>query len=93
MGTHPTFEGIPASIFFRDTWSCFLYQYTSMSKFSTLEYVLIAALLVVVALSGYFTLVRLLYGTRHTSYDAWIFGVNIALLLQIYDNHCDANRK
>ena len=46
-----------------------------------------------VALSGYFTLVRLLYGTRHTSYDAWIFGVNIALLLQIYDNHCDANRK
>ena len=64
-----------------------------MSKFSTLEYVLIAALLVVVALSGYFTLVRLFYGTRHTSYDAWIFGVNIALLLQIYDNHCDANRK
>ena len=63
-----------------------------MNKLSTLEYVLIAALLVVVALSGYFTLVRLVYGARHTSYDAWIFGVNIALLLQIYDNHCDASK-
>ena len=42
-----------------------------------------------VLISGYLTVLRVVYGVRHLTYDAWIFGVNIALLLQVYDNHCD----
>lgn len=58
-----------------------------MSKLSLLEYILIGAMIVTVVISGYFLMVRLLYGTHSICYDAWIFGTNIALLLQVYDNH------
>lgn len=43
-------------------------------------------LCIAVLLSGYMTVVHLLYGISYTSYDSWIFGMNTALLLQMYDN-------
>jgi uncharacterized membrane protein len=60
-----------------------------MARFSTVEYILLFSMFVSVLISGYLTVMRVVYGTRHLTYDAWIFGVNIALLLQVYDNHCD----
>jgi len=58
-----------------------------MKKLSILEYILIGAMIVSIVISGYLVLIRVLYGVQHICYDAWIFGTNIALLLQIYDNH------
>jgi len=58
-----------------------------MKKLSLLEYILIAAMMVSIVISGYLVVIRVLYGVQHICYDAWIFGTNIALLLQIYDNH------
>jgi hypothetical protein len=58
-----------------------------MKSLSLLEYVLIAAMVVSIVISGYLVVIRLVYGVHHICYDAWIFGTNIALLLQIYDNH------
>ena len=58
-----------------------------MKSLSLLEYVLIGAMLVSIVISGYLVVIRLVYGVQHICYDAWIFGTNIALLLQIYDNH------
>jgi hypothetical protein len=58
-----------------------------MKYLSPLEYILIGAMMVSIVISGYLVVVRILYGTQHICYDAWIFGTNIALLLQIYDNH------
>jgi len=60
-----------------------------MARFSTIEYILLCSMFVSVLISGYLTVLRVVYGVRHLTYDAWIFGVNIALLLQVYDNHCD----
>ena len=60
-----------------------------MARFSTIEYILLFSMFVSVLISGYLTVLRVVYGVRHLTYDAWIFGVNIALLLQVYDNHCD----
>jgi uncharacterized membrane protein len=60
-----------------------------MAQFSTVEYILLISMFVSVLISGYLTVMRVVYGKRHLTYDAWIFGVNIALLLQVYDNHCD----
>jgi hypothetical protein len=58
-----------------------------MDRLSFLEYVLIVAMLVVIVISGYLTIVRLVYGKQYICYDAWVFGTNTALLLQMYDNH------
>ena len=58
-----------------------------MKKLSLLEYVLIGAMMVSILISGFLVVIRILYGVQHICYDAWIFGTNIALLLQIYDNH------
>ena len=44
-------------------------------------------MIVSILISGYLVLIRVLFGVQHICYDAWIFGTNIALLLQIYDNH------
>jgi hypothetical protein len=57
------------------------------SRFGFIEYALVASLLVTVLLSGYMTVVRLFYGTQHVAYDSWIFGMGLALLLQLYDKH------
>lgn len=54
-----------------------------MKSLSLLEYVLIGAMLVSIVISGYLVVIRLVYGVQHICYDAWIFGTNIALLLQI----------
>lgn len=61
------------------------------SRFALIEYVLMGSLLVSVLLSGYLTVVRLVYGTQHITYDSWIFGMNLALLLQLYDKHDTLN--
>jgi hypothetical protein len=58
-----------------------------MERLSLIEYVLIFAMLTAIVLSGYLTIVRLLYGKQYICYDAWVFGTNTALLLQMYDNH------
>jgi hypothetical protein len=59
---------------------------SEMDRLSILEYILIFAMLVVIVISGYLTIVRLVYGKQHICYDAWVFGTNTALLLQMYDN-------
>ena len=58
-----------------------------MDKLSLIEYILILAMLTAIVLSGYLTIVRLVYGKQYICYDAWVFGTNTALLLQMYDNH------
>jgi hypothetical protein len=58
-----------------------------MERLSLIEYILIIAMLVVIVLSGYLTVIRLVYGKQYICYDAWVFGTNTALLLQMYDNH------
>lgn len=58
-----------------------------MAAFQTIEYILMAALFVSVVLSGYLTVARLFYGLGPIAYDPWIFGMNLALLLQLYDKH------
>jgi hypothetical protein len=58
-----------------------------MEKLSLIEYILILAMLTAIVLSGYLTIVRLVYGKQYICYDAWVFGTNTALLLQMYDNH------
>ena len=58
-----------------------------MERLSVVEYILILAMLTAIVLSGYLTIVRLLYGKQYICYDAWVFGTNTALLLQMYDNH------
>jgi hypothetical protein len=60
---------------------------SSMDRLSLIEYILIFAMLVVIVLSGYLTIIRLVYGKQYICYDAWVFGTNTALLLQMYDNH------
>ena len=60
-----------------------------MPRLSLIEYILIGSLLTSVLVSGYLTFVRLVYGIRYISYDAWIFGMNLAMILQIYENNCD----
>ena len=60
---------------------------TIANRFALVEYVLMGSLLVSVLLSGYLTVIRLFYGTQHITYDSWIFGMNLALLLQLYDKH------
>ena len=44
-------------------------------------------MLIVIVISGYLTIIRLVYGKQYICYDAWVFGTNTALLLQMYDNH------
>jgi hypothetical protein len=58
-----------------------------MAAFRMIEYILMASLFVSVILSGYLTVARLFYGMGHITYDPWIFGMNLALLLQLYDKH------
>ena len=58
-----------------------------MERLSIIEYILILAMLTAIVLSGYLTIVRLIYGKQYICYDAWVFGTNTALLLQMYDNH------
>lgn len=56
----------------------------------TLDKILMAVLCVAVLISGYMTIAHLLWGVSYTSYDSWIFGMNLALLLQMYDaNHSE----
>ncbi len=58
-----------------------------MPAFQTIEYILMASLFTSVVLSAYLTVARLFYGLGHITYDPWIFGMNLALLLQVYDKH------
>ena len=52
-----------------------------------LDRVLIILVSLVVLISGYMTVTHLLYGVNYTAYDNWIFGMNLALLLGMYDNN------
>ena len=58
-----------------------------MVKLTLLEYILIASMTISILIAGYLTFNRIVYGVQYVCYDAWIFGMNLALLLQIHDNH------
>ena len=58
-----------------------------MAKLILLEYILIASMTISILIAGYLTFNRIVYGVQYVCYDAWIFGMNLALLLQIHDNH------
>ena len=58
-----------------------------MGKLTLLEYILIASMIISILIAGYLTFNRIVYGVQYVCYDAWIFGMNLALLLQIHDNH------
>ena len=51
-----------------------------------IEYVLIASLMLSILISGYLTFMRVVYDVHHITYDSWIFGMNLALLLTIHDS-------
>jgi hypothetical protein len=64
------------------------------SELTSIEYVLIGSLMVSILISGYLTFMRVVYGIHHVTYDSWIFGMNLALLLNIHDSSClDGNGK
>jgi hypothetical protein len=58
------------------------------SELTPIEYVLIGSLMVSILISGYLTFMRVVYGVHHVTYDSWIFGMNLALLLNIHDSSC-----
>lgn len=59
-----------------------------------IEYVLIGSLMVSILISGYLTFMRVVYDVHHITYDSWIFGMNLALLLTIHDSSSqDGHRK
>jgi hypothetical protein len=59
-----------------------------------IEYVLIGSLMVSILISGYLTFTRVIYGIHHITYDSWILGMNLALLLTIHDSSSqDATKK
>jgi hypothetical protein len=56
------------------------------AELTPIEYVLIGSLMVSILISGYLTFMRVVYGVYHITYDSWIFGMNLALLLNIHDS-------
>jgi hypothetical protein len=48
---------------------------------------------IAVLISGYMTVAHLFFKLEYTSYDSWIFGMNLALLLQMYDNIYNGSHK
>ena len=58
------------------------------SELTPIEYVLIGSLMVSILISGYLTFMRVVYGVHHVTYDSWIFGMNLALLLTIHESSC-----
>jgi len=58
-----------------------------MAKKNLFDVILFISVFVTVLISGYMTFLRIFYKVVHTSYDAWLFGMNLALLIQIYDAH------
>ena len=58
------------------------------SELTPIEYVLIGSLMVSILISGYLTFMRVVYGIHHVTYDSWIFGMNLALLLNIHESSC-----
>lgn len=65
------------------------------AELTPIEYVLIGSLIVSILISGYLTFMRVVYGIYHITYDSWIFGMNLALLLNIHDSssHTTKNKK
>jgi hypothetical protein len=60
-------------------------NHLKQSTLTPIEYVLIGSLIVSILISGYLTFMRLVYGVHHLTYDSWILGMNLALLLNIHD--------
>jgi hypothetical protein len=50
-----------------------------------LDWVLFGCLLLAAALSFVATACRLFTSKRYLSYDAWVFGMSLAMALQLYD--------
>ena len=53
---------------------------------SALDKALLFLLCLTVILSGYITFSHIFFGIEYSSYDSWIFGMNLALLIQLYDS-------
>ena len=62
-------------------------------ELTPIEYVLIGSLMVSILISGYLTFMRVVYGVYHITYDSWIFGMNLALLLNIHDSSSETKNK
>ena len=62
-------------------------------ELTPIEYVLIGSLMVSILISGYLTFMRVVYGIYHITYDSWIFGMNLALLLNIHDSSSQTKNK
>jgi hypothetical protein len=62
-------------------------------ELTPIEYVLIGSLMVSILISGYLTFMRVVYGIYHITYDSWIFGMNLALLLNIHDSSSETKNK
>ena len=62
-------------------------------ELTPIEYVLIGSLMVSILISGYLTFMRVVYGVYHINYDSWIFGMNLALLLNIHDSSSHTKNK
>jgi hypothetical protein len=60
---------------------------------SLLDKILMIVLGIAVLISGYMTVAHLFFKLEYTSYDSWIFGMNLALLLQMYDNIYNGSHK
>jgi hypothetical protein len=56
-----------------------------MKKFNYLDIILISSLFITVLVSGWLTYIRIMYGTQHITYDSWVFGMNLAMLLTYID--------
>jgi hypothetical protein len=56
------------------------------TQLTPIEYILIGSLMVSILIAGYLTFMRVIYGIHHITYDSWIFGMNLALLLTIHDS-------
>jgi hypothetical protein len=62
-------------------------------ELTPIEYVLIGSLMVSILISGYLTFMRVVYGVYHITYDSWIFGMNLAILLNIHDSSSHTKNK
>lgn len=58
---------------------------TKIKKFGVLDIILFTSMFITVIVSGWLTYIRIAYNVQHVSYDSWIFGMNLAMLLNYFD--------
>lgn len=61
------------------------------TTFDLLDILLLTSMFITVIISGWLTYVRIMYNIKHVSYDSWIFGMNLAMLLNYFDTDSITN--